>query len=258
MGKGIDLGGSAKSLQDVKELHALGLAFAEVAITDPSSFSGLVKEYGNLKDRLEIYYLCHGPREGDPNNVAALESIFFPKVLAILPLMKDLEMKLLTLHLWLDRRFIRKEVFSFKVGLLNRIVAEASKSNIVVCLENLSEEAMDMKTAFDEIPGLMMTLDLGHAELLRENNTSMSFIEMFPERIHHIHLHDNMGGNSPEDDLHLPPGEGRVDLKGAFAGLAMISYHRTVTLELKTHEIRKCLPYVGELIASHLYGCPGC
>jgi len=54
----------------------------------------------------------------------------------------------------------------------------------------------------------MMTLDLGHGELLCEENRSLGFIEKFPERIKHVHLHDNRGGNSPTDDLHLPPGEG--------------------------------------------------
>lgn len=249
MKKRIDLGGSAKSPQDVRDLHALGLAFAEVAITDPLRFPELLAEYRTLKDSLGLYYLCHGPREGDPNDVRALESEFFPKIQRILPLMGELEMKLLTLHLWLDRRFIKEDVLSFKVGLLKRIVGEASRAGITVCIENLSEEAQDMARALNKIPRLMLTLDLGHAELLCEENRSPGFIEQFPGRIQHIHLHDNRGGNSPKDDLHLPPGEGRIDFKRLFEALARIQYHHTVTLELKPHEIKACLSYVSELIS---------
>jgi sugar phosphate isomerase/epimerase len=249
MGKRIDLGGSAKSPQDVRELYVLGLAFAEVAITDPLAFSGLIREYRTCKEDFNLYYLCHGPREGDPNDVQALESKFFPKILRILPIMKELEMKLLTLHLWLDRRFIKEEVLSFKVDLLKRIVGEASKARIVICIENLSEEARDMTKAFDEIPDLRMTLDLGHAELLCEKNRSLGFIEQFPGRIRHIHLHDNRGGNSPDDDLHLPPGEGRIDFGKMFEALRRVKYEHTVTLELKPPEIKRSLAYVSELIA---------
>ena len=249
MKRRIDLGGSAKSPQDVRDLHALGLAFAEVAITDPLRFSELLEEYRSLKESLGLYYLCHGPREGDPNDVRTLESEFFPKILRVLPLMGELDMRLLTLHLWLDRRFIKEGVLSFKVDLLKRIVEEASKVGITACIENLSEEAQDMAKALDEIPGLMVTLDLGHAELLCDENRSTGFIEQFPERIQHIHLHDNRGGNSPKDDLHLPPGQGIIDLKRAFEALARIRYDRTVTLELKPHEIKACLAYVSELVS---------
>jgi len=249
MKKTIDLGGSAKSPQDVRELHALGLAFAEVAITDPLTFPDLVDEYRRLKQSLGLYYLCHGPREGDPNDVRALESEFLPKILRLLPLMNELEMTVLTLHLWLDRRYIKEAVLSFKVDLLRRIVEEASKTGIVVCIENLSEEARDMARALNGIPGLRMTLDLGHAELLCEKNRSMGFIEQFPESIHHIHLHDNRGGNSPRDDLHLPPGEGVIDFRRIFEALGTVHYDRTVTLELKPYEIRRCLAYVSELVS---------
>jgi sugar phosphate isomerase/epimerase len=244
----IDLGGSAKSPEDVKELHALGLAFAEVAITDPVSFSPLIGEYRKLKDELQLFYLCHGPREGDPNDITALESEFFPKILHILPIMVQLEMRLLTLHLWLDHRFIKEEVLSYKVDLLRRIVDEASGDCITVCIENLSEEAGDMKVALSEIPSLMMTLDLGHAELLSKQNRSYGFLIECPDRVKHIHMHDNRGGHSPADDLHLPPGKGLVDFKSIFAVLHKRGYTGTITLELKPFEIQGCLPYVKSLL----------
>lgn len=249
MAKGVDLGGSAKSPQDVRELHALGLAFAEVAVTNPFTFPGLAAEYRKLKETLGLYYLCHGPREGDPNDVRALESEFFPKILRLLPLMHQLDMVVLTLHLWLDRRYIKEEVLSFKVDLLRRIVEEASKIGIVVCIENLSEEAQDMARALNDIPDLMMTLDLGHAELLCEKNRSMGFIERFPGRIQHIHLHDNRGGDSPKDDLHLPLGKGVIDFKSVFEALGAIQYDRTVTLELKPYEIKQCLAHASGLVS---------
>jgi hypothetical protein len=95
----VHLGGTARSPEDVRLLHGLGLQFAEIPITDPAGFSGHAKRYKSLKDSLGIYYLCHGPSEGDPNNMANLEREYLPKVYDVLTLMADLEMTLLTIHL---------------------------------------------------------------------------------------------------------------------------------------------------------------
>jgi len=254
--KKIDLGGTARSPEDVTSLYDLGLRFAEIPIGNPSKFLPLVPVYESLQKKLGIYYLCHGPKEGDPNDVEALNKGYLPKVLELFPIMQSLSMRLLTVHLWLDRRFVQKNALHSKLDILKRMVAKAAEYPITVCIENLSEEARDLEPAFHEIPSLMMTLDLGHGELLCETNRCVDFIEKFPERIKHVHLHDNRGGNSHTDDLHLPHGEGVIDFKGLFEALCRMNYDRTVTLELKPHEIRKCLAYVSELVSGLSHGAP--
>jgi len=234
----------------VEQLHDLGLQFVEIPITDPERFSGLVNAYRSQKERLGLYYLCHGPREGDPNDMEVLERDYIPKILDILPLMINLEMSLLTIHLWLDPRFIKKEVIEFKIGLLKRIIDRATDDGITICLENLSENAAHMAVPFSYLPSLNMTLDIGHAQLLTDVNTSCGFVEQYPERIKHIHLHDNRGGDSYLDDLHLPPGEGIINFKKIFDRLSGIAYKRTITLELTPPEIKKCLGYVKKLVTS--------
>jgi sugar phosphate isomerase/epimerase len=245
----IDLGGTARSPQDVTALHELGLQFAEIPIADASKFSGELHAYQELKHRLGLYYVCHGPREGDPNDIDALEKEYLPKVLQIFPLMQRLGMRLLTIHLWLDHRFVREKTIQYKIDLLKRIVTAASESNTTVCLENLSETPDDTEDAFRETPLLRMTLDLGHAQLFTEVNRSHDFLDRFPERVKHIHIHDNRGGQSPLDDIHLPPPEGIIDFESIFIRLRQVHYSGTMTLELKPDEIRKCLPYVKRLIA---------
>ncbi len=247
--KKIDLGGTARSPEDVASLYDLGLQFAEIPISNPSKFMPLVPIYESLQKKLGLYYLCHGPKEGDPNDVEALNRAYLPKVLELFPIMKSLSMRLLTIHLWLDQRFVQQSAIESKLDILRTMVKKATENQVTVCIENLSEEAGDMEPAFREIPSLRMTLDLGHGELLCEKNQSLSFIEKFPERIKHIHLHDNRGGNSHTDDLHLPPGEGVIDFKELFEALRRIHYDHTVTLELKPHEIKKCLAYVHELVS---------
>jgi sugar phosphate isomerase/epimerase len=244
----IHLGGTARRTEDVERLDYLGLQFAEIPITNPQKFSNLLNDYRDLEDRLGIYYLCHGPREGDPGDLKSLEEVYLPKILEILPLMKELDMSLLTLHLWFDPRFVKKEVISFKIGLLRHIIKKAADFEITVCLENLSETASHMVAPFTDLPLLNLTLDLGHAQLLTGTNTSYGFIERYPERIKHVHLHDNRGGDSYQDDLHLLPGEGIVDFEKVFKSLSAINYDRTITLELTPPEIAKCLRQVKDLL----------
>lgn len=245
----IHLGGTARSTEDVKRLHDLGLQFAEIPITNPQKFYNLLNAYRDLKGRLAIYYLCQGPREGDPNDMRSLEEVYLPKILELLPLMTELDMSLLTLHLWFDPRFVREDVLTFKTGLLRHIIEKAADFEITVCLENLSETASHMVVPFTDLPHLNLTLDVGHAQLLTEMNASYAFIERYPERIKHVHLHDNRGGDSYRDDLHLIPGEGIVDFEKVFQKLKAMDYDRTITLELIPSEIAKCLGHVKELLS---------
>ena len=120
---------------------------------------------------------------------------------------------------------------------------------IMTCLENMSESASHMAIPFHDLPSLNLTLDLAHAQLLTEENRSYEFMEQYPERIKHIHLHDNRGGDSYRDDLHLLPGEGVIDFDRIFGGLRNINYARTITLELKPAEIKKCLAQVKEMLS---------
>jgi sugar phosphate isomerase/epimerase len=108
----------------------------------------------------------------------------------------------------------------------------------------MSEKASDLLIPLQEIPSLGLTLDLGHAQLLTDENTSYEFIKKYAKRIRHIHIHDNRGGNSHLDDLHLPPGEGVIEFQRIFKHLLRAGYSRTVTLELKPREIERCLTTV--------------
>ena len=244
----IHLGGTARSSDDVVLLNELGLQFAEIPITNPEKFLSHIENYRNLRNDLGLYYLCHGPREGDPNNTDTLESTYLPKLRHILSIMPQMEMRLLTIHLWLDPRFVVPELIAYKVGFLKRVLQRAGDSDITVCIENLSENAEQMAPIFDALPFLNLTLDLGHAQLLSDQNTSFGFVEKFPDRIRHIHLHDNLGGDSQTDDLHLPVGKGAVDFDGIFRKLNQIGYNGTMTLELKPAEIKESLGAVKQLL----------
>jgi len=244
----IALGGTARSPEDVMALYDLGLDFAEISTKNLKESNDNITKFVELVEGTSFYYLCHGPNEGDPNAMSSIRSDYLPRVEDILEIMPMLKMSLLTLHLWLDRRFVRSHVIDFKIEILKKIVDKAREKNIVICLENLSEDWEDLDAVFRELPLLHLTLDVGHAELLRKETSAYGLIAAYPDRIKHIHLHDNLGGNTPEDDLHLPPGKGIVNFKNIFKALSKIGYRGTVTLELKPFEIKSCLGFVKKLL----------
>ncbi len=243
----IALGGTARRPEDVEVLLKLGLEFAEIPIGNINKFKRNFTAYRAFLESNRFYFLCHGPKEGDPNDIASLRETYAPHVVEILQLMPTLGMSLLTVHLWLDRRFVKPDVLDFKVDLLGYIIEKAADKGITVCLENLSEDCQDIAVAFDRLPLLYLTLDVGHAQLLREKNLSLDILASFPDRIKHLHLHDNLGGTTPADDLHLPPGKGTVDFPVIFQGLRKAGYKGTATLELKPYEINSCIGFIRTL-----------
>jgi sugar phosphate isomerase/epimerase len=162
--------------------------------------------------------------------------------------MPHLDMDLLTIHLWLDPRFVTPRAIDYKIGFLDRLIREAQPTGTTICLENLSETADHLDPVFQALPQLNLTLDIGHAQLLAEENTSLGFVARHAERIRHVHVHDNHGGNSPEHDLHLPLGQGIIDFKGIFQGLLATGYDRGISLELRPWEIEKCIHYIKEFL----------
>jgi sugar phosphate isomerase/epimerase len=139
----------------------------------------------------------------------------------------------------MDIRWIDPAVANAKIPIIREIVDYASDRNVVICIENLSEQHTSFEPLFNEIPGLKMTLDIGHAQLLSKENSSFGFIENCFDRIDHIHVHDNMGGTRLEDDLHLPLGQGIIDYPAIFTMLKEKGYDSTITMELKPEELEQ-------------------
>ncbi len=51
------------------------------------------------------------------------------------------------------------------------------------------------------------------------------------------HLHDNFGGDTPSDDLHLPLGAGSIHFEPIIHELCTAGYDSTFTLEIPPHSL---------------------
>jgi len=227
------IGGRAHSLADIHAIGNLGYPYAEISLYVPERVETDLDQLLILKEEYGITYLAHFPNEGNPLDVANLRENFVPTMTRLFELSAKLGIEKGTFHFWIDGRRIASDVISQKIELILNMAAAAKRLGIVLCLENLSETYKDFMPAFQSIPDLMMTLDIGHAQLLTQKNTSFGFIDHYFSRIAHLHVHDNLGGTSVKDDLHLPLGEGIVDYPGIFSLLKEKTYSSTITMEVK-------------------------
>jgi sugar phosphate isomerase/epimerase len=235
----ITIGGRAHNIDEAVTISKLGLPFIEISLDDPTTVSGWIPQLLEIKNTYGTTFLAHYPNEDNPFDVEILQNKFLPRIKALIDLSRRLDINKVTLHFWIDKRWAPSELIRNKLDILSRIVDYGTEYGITICIENLSERADSFAPAFEAIPGLMMTLDIGHAQLLAKQNTSFRFIEEYFPRIAHIHAHDNNGGKSVKDDLHLALGEGIVDYKAILKSLVDKGYHSTITMEVKLKDLHR-------------------
>ncbi len=242
------IGGRAHNLDLVHEVAKLGYPFAEISIFDADEMLRMADDLLAVKEQYGIYYLAHYPNEGNPFDAKSLEENFVPKMKKLIHVTHELGIEKGTVHFWIDKRWAEPSLLSSKKDLLAEMVAAAVDKGVTLCIENLTEQYESFAEACETIPDLRITLDIGHAELLSSENTSFNFIHHLFDKIEHLHVHDNHGGTSVKDDLHLPLGEGKVDYPRIFSMLSEKGYRHTVTMELKPPE----MPPTKKLIEQYL------
>ncbi len=115
------------------------------------------------------------------------------------------------------------------------LASDAAARGIRIMVENLDRgfsRPADFDEIFAAVPDAGFHLDIGHANLrlgLGETNRTPALLEAFGDRLTHVHVSDNRGG---DDDLHLPLGAGAIDWQTAARWLHAAGYDGTVTLEV--------------------------
>lgn len=241
-------GGQIKKLEHVALLQDLGFDFGEVALTGNEALERW--KSSNLRNSFDsdFFLIAHGPDEGPPNDVSNVWERYLPELKDTIDVAQSMEITFLTMHLWVDRRYVKPNVLEEKARMLKEIVRYAGDRGIELGLENLSEHAEDLAPMLEAAKGLTLTLDVGHAQLLTDTNSSFDIINRLGSHIRHLHFHDNLGGTGPADDLHLPPGQGVVDFPGIVAALVRSGYDRTITFELNPEELADARDTVLDLL----------
>jgi len=97
-------------------------------------------------------------------------------------------------------------------------------------ISNAIHKVNEVKYVVDNVPSLLVHLDIPHAFTSGGMESVIEYISTFREKIIHIHWHDNHGNK----DEHLPIGAGLIDHEKVVKALKEIRYDRTITLEVFT------------------------
>src|SRR6185369_5748633 len=142
-----------------------------------------------------------------------------------------------------DRRFI----IDRNLQSLRELLPTAQEYGLGLMIENLPgnfNTVRQLAELLDPLPDLGLHLDIGHAYLLVEVNSTDELLAAYGRRLSHVHLHDNKGGNA---DLHLPLGAGNLETAHYLRSLHAIGYDGTITLEVFTVD-RHHLSYSMEVL----------
>jgi sugar phosphate isomerase/epimerase len=214
--------------------------FVGLEITLPCAGGGKEeKAWSELAAERDLVLMGHGPNEGNPRDVEFLAENTLPKLKLALEEAGRLGVTILTIHFNLDSRWLPPETVAGKIELLKQVAGWGSDAGVRVNIENLSEAANDLETALVQVPDLGLTLDTGHAMLTHPASTAPGIVKQLSEYITHLHLHDNHGTDGVKGDLHLIPGDGKVDFTGIFTLLKEKGYDKSATLELAPPEMAK-------------------
>ena len=126
----------------------------------------------------------------------------------------------------------RKFVIERNLQSLRELRPVAQECGVGLMIENLPGQfntLYQLSQLLDPMPDLGLHLDIGHANLLVEKNTTEDILTAYATRLRHVHLHDNKGG---ELDLHLPLGAGTMDIASHIRTLKQSGYDGTITLEV--------------------------
>lgn len=126
-------------------------------------------------------------------------------------------------------------VHAYAMDFLSEMVGLSETLDLTLCLENMfpfngiGVELDDFEKWLRRFPGLMLTLDTGHANIDdRRGRRLKGFLDRFGQRIGHFHLSDNRG----KRDEHLAVGQGTVKFSVLVEGIKALGYDDTLTLEV--------------------------
>ncbi|TNC14321.1 sugar phosphate isomerase/epimerase [Methylobacterium terricola] len=124
---------------------------------------------------------------------------------------------------------------------LEQVVAYAAERRVVAALE--PEPGMLVETLDDyaglDIPGLRLALDTGHCLVTQEREPAAA-IKEFADRLGTVAIEDMARGVH----IHLPFGEGDMDISGVLDALDAIAFDKLVCVELsrESHRADRMIP----------------
>jgi sugar phosphate isomerase/epimerase len=230
-------------LEEIRSIGEMGFHFVELTMDAPQAHYSIVDAQREAiiqgLARFQMGVVCHLPTFISTADLtpgirqASVQEVM--KSLEVAALLQPLKVVLHPSYIAGLGRLAREVTEKYALESLEMIVQKAHGLRLCLCLENMFPAAQwlvnpeDFVSILAKFPTINLTLDTGHAHIDdTEGRRSLRFIELFPDRIGHIHASDNFG----KEDVHLPIGAGTIDFPAIVKALKKNGYDDTVTLEV--------------------------
>lgn len=146
---------------------------------------------------------------------------------------QELGMTVMNLHFLppVSGYLFEDKIVGWYADCLNAVIPTAKKYGIKIMIENISgsdEHIKQFAQLFRKCHGLYLHLDVGHANLETNRNSTEKFLKRFSKRLLHVHFSDNLGLR----DDHVTLRKGIIDWKKIIRLLKKYKYNKTITLEV--------------------------
>lgn len=239
MGK-LRFGGQAAGAAGAAYLAGHGFDFIDINLNEMDKVR---REAGGILEEASrggMFFVAHAPdlRVDNARGLKKInEAVEFSAVF---------KPRTITIHPILAPGSNTPEKLEAKLEEIGRLAVLAGSFGSKIACENTSETAADMSGLLEMLPEVVLTLDIGHSELLCDRNKSLDFISAYPDRIGHVHIHDNIGGNTYYEDLHLPLGEGRIEFGPILKALKELPREVTITFEMPREKAFESIKWLRE------------
>ena len=175
---------------------------------------------------------CHAPFDGinDMWKAGDCGEIMLQRLLRCVDVCADNEIPLLVVHLSSGQNPPRMNDIGF--DRYDRLMKRADEQGITVAYENI-RRLDNVVYMLENYPKAAFCWDVGHEACY---TGGMEFMPLFSKRIGAIHLHDNTA--IYDEDLHLLPYDGRIDMERAAEHLAKSPYQGSIMLEVTSRTAR--------------------
>ncbi|BBO76595.1 xylose isomerase [Desulfosarcina widdelii] len=230
-------------LQEIEVFARLGFDYLELAMDPPMAHHSTISAnraaiVKSLQDN-KMGLVCHLPTFVSTADLTeSIRQASITEMRRSMEVAADLEARKIVLHPSMARgmgAFVLDTVHGYAMDFLSEMVSLAETLDLTLCLENMfpfngiGVELDDFEKWLQRFPGLMLTLDTGHANIDdRRGKRLKGFLDRFGRRIGHFHLSDNRG----KRDDHLAVGQGTVKFAVLVDRIKALGYDDTITLEV--------------------------
>lgn len=224
-------------LEEVESILELGLDYVEITVEWPRSWvdtiGDVIKKLIDISNSYDSFYLVHSAwylEIGHP--LEEVRKGALKEGSKIIDVASKLESPFATFHPFTPGYLsaFRDEARKLNVIGFKELVSYSKERGVQVLVENVDNGAFrtpsDIRYLLDHVPGLFVTLDVGHT-FLEGSDKFRSYIKKLGKEIMHLHVHDN----DLKRDLHLPIGVGRIPWKDVAQEIRNWGYKGTMTLE---------------------------